>query len=90
MNFIVISTKPAKPREGRPCNGCGHCCTKMVCSIGEMAFNTTVAPCPGLVARAEGMRCRLVETEIAAGMEPLIQNALGIGKGCCSADAEFR
>jgi hypothetical protein len=84
MNFVIVSTKPARPREGMPCNGCGYCCTQEICGIGRIAFPDAVAPCPGLRERPEGMRCALVETEIATGMEPLLQNALGIGRGCCA------
>ena len=33
-------------------------------------------------------RCAVVETEQAAGMTPVIADALGIGRGCCASDTD--
>jgi hypothetical protein len=76
----------AKPREGQPCNGCGLCCQMELCGIGVMAFPGASAPCPALRFNGSLYRCALVETETAAGAPPVMAEALGIGKGCCSSD----
>lgn len=88
--LIPIGSLPTKPRKNEPCNGCGYCCAEVVCEIGRIAFETDVAPCPGLlVYESQGVaRCGLVELEIAGAHEPIIQRHLGIGRGCCSDDPE--
>ncbi len=73
---------PDKPADGEPCNGCGLCCAAELCQAGEMAFGDVPAPCPGMSFREGRFWCKLVETERAAGMEPIIENSLGIGAGC--------
>lgn len=77
-----------KPPFGSPCNGCGLCCMAEVCAIGRMAFPDAPAPCPALRFNGKMHRCSLVEFEGEAGIEPIFAEALGIGKGCCSDDAE--
>lgn len=90
MNVIIASDipLPVKPIEGEKCNGCGFCCSVVVCEIGREAFPGAVAPCPGMVVNHTLGRidCILVATEIKYKTEPLIQAALGIGKGCCCSD----
>ena len=73
-----------KARYGTPCNGCGLCCRLEVCGIGRMAFPDAQAPCPAIRFDGEKFRCAIVEMEAASGKEPLIAEAIGIGKGCCS------
>lgn len=75
-------TLPSKPKHGAPCNGCGQCCAKEICKAGEIAFPGAVAPCPGLVILDNRTFCQLVMTEIAHGLEPVLQSGLNIGKGC--------
>jgi hypothetical protein len=77
---------PPKPAYGAPCNGCGFCCAAQVCAIGRVAFPGAAAPCPGMLFDEGRFRCKVVLVEKAAGMEPLIATALGIGKGCDSDD----
>lgn len=76
----------AKPPFGMPCNGCGLCCQMEICAIGAVAFPKAAAPCPALRFTGSNFRCSIVETEAAAGMDPVIADALGIGRGCCSDD----
>lgn len=77
-----------KPLFGMPCNGCGLCCQMEICAIGAAAFPKATAPCPALRFAGSNFRCAIVEAEAAAGMEPVIADALGIGRGCCSDDPE--
>lgn len=86
---MIIATDidlPEKPVHGAPCNGCGYCCQEEICEIGQQAFPDAMAPCPAIVINKELARveCKLVIVEKEHHMKPLIHNALGIGKGCCS------
>lgn len=80
MNSLL----PSKPRFGTPCNGCGICCAIEICEAGAIAFPGASAPCPGLKLRGDGKStyCQLVAVEIVADLKPMLQVALGIGKGC--------
>lgn len=79
---------PSKPKWGTTCNGCGLCCATELCVAGEIAFPGASAPCPALKIRGDGKStyCQLVAIEIVAGLTPLLQEALGIGKGCSMPD----
>lgn len=79
---------PKKPKRGAPCNFCGVCCAIELCIAGEMAFPGASAPCPALKLRGDGKStyCQLVAIEKVAGMEPMLAEALGIGKGCGMSD----
>ena len=72
---------PEKPIRGQPCNGCGLCCAVELCKIAEMA-GETATPCRFMNFHDGRFWCGFVETERAAGMEPLIADGLGIGTGC--------
>lgn len=76
-----------KPRFAGPCNHCGECCKGQLCELGQMAFPSASAPCPGLDVREDVAMCSLVITEAAAGMAPMLANSLGIGCGCSMPDA---
>lgn len=82
---------PPKPKFGAACNGCGLCCALELCIAGEMAFPGAQAPCPALKLRSDGKGtyCELVATEISAGLAPMLQESLGIGKGCSMPDSDF-
>lgn len=80
-----------KPVYGAPCNGCGYCCQKEVCAIGQVAYGPDVqAPCPSLIYENGRHWCRLVLAEAFLNQqglcEPVFATALGVGKGC---DAEM-
>jgi len=79
---------PRKPKYGEQCNGCGLCCELQLCPVAEVAFKGQSAPCPALVRAEDGSRtfCAFVQAEQAAGLEPMIQNGLGIGLGCGMSD----
>lgn len=79
---------PAKPRYGKPCNGCGLCCAREICSIGVIAHPGASAPCPSLKMSEDGTRmlCALIEAEQAYNLQPMIQDALGVGAGCTMHD----
>lgn len=77
-------------RQLKPCLRCGKCCKAEICMIGEMAFGSTGAFCPGLIKCGNTHVCGLVAVEKEAGIEPLLSKALGIGKGCDSIFANRR
>lgn len=84
-------TTPAKPRKGSPCNGCGWCCHVEVCRIGERLFPNAPAPCPAIVYLDGKVRCGFVLGEVALierdpTVEPIVQQMLGTGQGCCADD----
>jgi len=92
MDLIKL-TLPKKPKFGQPCNNCGLCCVMEVCKIGKMILgDAQKAPCPLLMQvtnKSTGeikLVCDLVVREKLTGIEPIIQNALAIGKGCDAAD----
>lgn len=79
---------PKKPENGAPCNNCGQCCITALCWIGRKAFgDEQPPPCPalGLVTDKNSEKtllvCYFVVSEIKEGGH-VIQELLGIGKGC--------
>lgn len=88
-NLII----PEKPKLGERCNNCGFCCAVQLCHVGREAFgDKQEAPCPALrqltnkLTGETRLLCHFVVMEKAIGMEPLIQESLGIGKGCDADD----
>ena len=84
---------PAKAKKGLPCNGCGWCCHLEVCRLGRMAFPGSTAPCPAIAYEDGRVRCGLVLGELElmkerGEAEPILQNMLGIGLGCCADDLD--
>jgi uncharacterized cysteine cluster protein YcgN (CxxCxxCC family) len=79
---------PSKPKYGSPCNGCGICCAKELCVVGELAFPGASAPCPALKITSDGSRtyCELIAAETVFNLNPLLKQALGIGTGCSMKD----
>jgi len=76
-----------KPAEGQPCNGCGLCCIREVCSIGVKIYGPQVqAPCPGLHAQDGRYWCKVVLAERQAALPPIVATMLDIGGGCDSID----
>lgn len=73
---------PPKPRYLEACNGCGLCCSVEVCEAGKIAMPGVKAPCPMLEFRDGRTFCKLVATEKAFGLEPILAKALAIGVGC--------
>jgi len=55
---------PAKPTEGRPCNGCGVCCAAEPCPIGVLVSGRRTGACAALTwADGAGLyRCGLVSS----------------------------
>jgi hypothetical protein len=53
-----------------------------LCHAAEVALPEQKPPCPMMRFHDGRFWCGLVETEKSAGMEPIIENALGIGSGC--------
>ena len=89
-----------KPPMGSPCNGCGACCLAETCAIGTDLLGYA-SPCPALETDDGRYWCGLVRhpskylashfpeadrralDEFLGGM---IEQALGIGRGCDSDD----
>jgi hypothetical protein len=40
---------PAKPAEGKPCNGCGVCCATQPCPVGMLVSRRRQGACKALV-----------------------------------------
>ncbi len=81
---------PAKPKRGAPCNGCGLCCAREICGIGEIVHGEAQQPpCPSLKIAPNGERtyCELMEIEEFLGGEQVIHKVLGVGTGCYMEDA---
>lgn len=85
-------TTLAKPKFGAPCNGCGHCCKTVACSISRNLLKSAVVPCIAL--ESDGMRywCGMVKhperyMDMPNGIATSIIRAyatmeLHIGDGC--------
>lgn len=83
-----------KPKFGSPCNGCGWCCHEEICFYGKMFFELgdketfIKGPCPAMVYESGCVKCGLVLSEKALGLEPVLERGLAIGKGCDADDHE--
>lgn len=88
MNREIKVSLPAKPDYTEPCNHCGVCCKGQLCEIAEIAFPGAKAPCPALKISGDKALCGMVLTESEDGLDPMIQNVLGIGCGCSMPDAD--
>lgn len=86
--LVRLPLLPNKPRFKEPCNGCGQCCALQLCEAGRIVHGDIEGPCPSLAMSRDRTRtvCALVEMEIDAGMEPILQQVLGIGLGCSMED----
>ena len=47
---------PAKPAAGKPCNGCGVCCTVAPCPLGVLVSGRRHGACAALRWQADGQR----------------------------------
>lgn len=63
--------------SAKPCLGCGYCCSKAPCVLGEGI------PCKELVHKDGRYWCGLVLNASEEERE-LFEIDLGIGEGCCS------
>lgn len=78
-----------KPKRGEPCTGCGLCCSEEICDPGLLVFQSNRTPCPALQEIEGQLRCVLVAVEIASNLTPILQEGLGIGKGCTMDDFDY-
>ena len=72
-----------KPPFGKPCNGCGYCCSEEICKMGKAIYSTKIAPCPGLIKIGNKFFCYLYEI-CNIEMKPFLRFHMGIGVGCDS------
>ncbi len=88
MILLPMVSGPEKPAFGARCNGCGYCCASEVCKLGEMVFETSVAPCPGLTWKDGRAWCgpMLASAVIGGEMHERLLLAMGAGLGCDSDD----
>lgn len=82
---------PAKPKKGDVCNGCGWCCHEEICYYGKGFLELDMkkfakGPCPLIDYRDGRVFCGLVLMEQRMGLEPVVENGLGIGRGCDADD----
>ena len=65
----------------RHCVGCGFCCIKSVCALGQMWYGVEPTDrCPGLVWREDRYRCNLIEER---PNDESLKIELAVGAGCC-------
>lgn len=89
-----MTTAPAKPAYGQPCNGCGVCCLAAQCPISTAVFGR-VPVCPALEpVEAGGYRCGLIAApgpylDLPPHWAALTGEAFGVilgaGSGCDAA-----
>ena len=72
-----------KPPFGKPCNGCGYCCSSEVCKMGKAIYKTERVPCPGLMRLEDRFVCHLFEI-VNEEQRPFLRFHMGIGIGCDS------
>jgi hypothetical protein len=97
MSVLIVLQKPA---QGQPCNRCGVCCTRELCSIAMSIFRPGAGdwyphspdwsgPCPALESAADGQtNCGVFtqpERYIIANPETIAER-LTIGRGCLASD----
>ena len=87
---------PAKPAAGKPCNGCGVCCTVAPCPIGVLVSGRRHGACSALRWQADGQRylCAMVAdpravwprlpTGLRAPLMRLARRWIAAGAGCDS------
>jgi hypothetical protein len=76
---------PAKPAEGRPCNGCGVCCAAAPCPLGMVLTRRMRGPCRLLRwdDTAAQYRCGALLSAPAA-TKRLVRRWIGAAAGCDS------
>lgn len=52
----IYAQAPAKPAEGRPCNGCGVCCLTQPCPLGMLLSRKRAGACKALRWRGDALR----------------------------------
>ena len=87
---------PAKPAAGKPCNGCGVCCTVAPCPLGVLVSGRRRGACAALRWQPGGQRyhCALVADPLAvwpglplglrAPLTRLARRWIAAGAGCDS------
>lgn len=56
---------PEKPLLGKPCNGCGYCCTVQPCALAIEHLQCTIGPCVALEVEGGRTFCGLVRHPLA-------------------------
>ena len=94
--IAIHSQAPAKPAPGRPCNGCGVCCSWQPCPAGMLISRRRTGACSALLWRAAGQRyhCGLITAPqqfvpaLPGWMQPmfaaLLRRWISAGSGCDS------
>ncbi len=87
-----------KPREGEPCNGCGHCCINQPCRLAVEHLNCSEGPCVALEYEGGRTYCGFVRRpvfyllnqdaplSVTGTLQAHLASALGLGVGCDSSD----
>jgi len=79
----MTTVKPMPKLNWPACVGCGYCCIKALCILGEMMVGGLPermrgSHCPSLYWTGDKYRCRLAE------VSELARRELSIDAGCCS------
>jgi len=65
----------------RHCVGCGYCCIKSPCVLGQMWYGSEPTErCPGLVWKKSRYVCKLIEEH---PNDDSLKKELSVGEGCC-------
>lgn len=56
--FVILT--PRKPLYGRPCNGCGDCCTAEACTLSRDYIHSEASPCVALEWDGTRYHCGLI------------------------------
>ena len=76
---IIGGESPSLP----PCVRCGKCCEEEVCPVGDVVYETSAPPCPGLRYKGGKAICGLVEICRKEELRKLF-TVMGFGIGCDS------
>jgi hypothetical protein len=65
----------------RHCLGCGFCCLKSPCVLGQMRYGSEpTTRCPGLVWKETRYICQIIEDRPE---DDSLRIELAVGEGCC-------
>jgi hypothetical protein len=56
--IVLHAQAPAKPAEGRACNGCGVCCAVAPCPLGQIVSRRRTGACNALLWHDAGQQYR--------------------------------
>ena len=67
----LVAGAPKKPRPGDTCNGCGICCSAILCPIARARFLKESGPCAFLQWRKNRYVCILIHRPFSLFPKPI-------------------